>query len=331
VAVLGLLLYVPVYVAYESFYRGLGVAPDEVGLTYTAALSREITWFASSVVVLCVAGGTLAVAAWLAFRPARLWTLLKFPGRPSAPARRVSAIAALLTVTLIIVLVVYQVQSVPKVESGVPAAPQARSFFKARADLVQVAWIDKSPAGVSVPQRMLYLGQSNGVAVFWDARSASSVRIPTGSITIQSFPGVKRYYVKGLNEFGSIWLVDANSQDAFDDAGRPPEDRPPEEEPGRLGGLWYPEEDSPGACSTTWGAAVQKAATDTLDYEVLAIVTDGLVYLFSVPDYRLVNADLVRQGLTYSPDPDAPDSLRRELAGAAKYASTQKMVKPLPC
>jgi hypothetical protein len=330
VAVLGLILYVPTYVAYEYFYTSLGVSPDEIGLGYATALSREITWLASYIVILCSVGALLVAAVWLAVGPARLWGILRLPRRPAAPTRRVSALTAALATAIVLEIVVFQVQSVPTVNSGIPAAPSARSFFKARADLVQVAWIDKSPQAAAVPERMLYLGQSNGVAVFWDPRDEQSVRIPTGSIVIQSFARPRQYEMKQMNDDGTVTLRAAGVETSFDPENPSSEDSEVEIS---LGGVRYPPEGAPARCQAAWTNAVHKVNINTWqDARVLTVFAGDFAYLFSLPNYNLLNADLLRRGLPPSRDTTSlPGPIRGEMVNAAREAASQEKVISQPC
>jgi hypothetical protein len=71
-ALLGLVLYVPTYIAYEYFYGHLGISPDEVGLNYANVLSRETTWLVSSILVVSAALGALVLCLVAAAHPQAL-------------------------------------------------------------------------------------------------------------------------------------------------------------------------------------------------------------------------------------------------------------------
>jgi hypothetical protein len=318
VAALGLVLYVPTYLAYEDFYGALGVAPDEVGLGYATILSREITWlvYASLTIVAFVA--LIVFCAILAFRPAlleRRWPQHTLTA--SGPLRRAAALLAVTALAIALSITGYQLLSVPTISGGSPVRPDSDSFFKARATVAEITWIDKAPPGGTVPNRMLFLGQANGVAVFWDPVSERAVRLPSGSIAVTPISDQLVHFAETREDGRILVNPDDSGQTVF---------------PLKLAGIADPQrDDEPGCSSAAWNTAVWKVVSGRSFVATRMTSTEG-AYLFRLPDYVLINAELLKRGAKASPlGPTPAPSIKDEMARAQSEAATGRLVLPPPC
>lgn len=52
------------------------------------------------------------------------------------------------------------------------------------APLVDVTWTGKAPTGLENPDQLVYLGQADGIATFFDSTRQQTLRVPTGSFVL---------------------------------------------------------------------------------------------------------------------------------------------------
>jgi hypothetical protein len=327
-ALLGLLLYLPTYIAYEYFYGSLGVSPDEVGLNYSTVLSREATWLLSSILILSAALGALYLCYVAAAHPVSVRRTLISAGLPAPSKSAIRYSGLLVGLPLIAVLVqstIYQVNSVPAKDAfdGMPIYADPRSFFKGRADFVEVSWIrDAPPPGI--PRRLLYLGQSAGTAVFWNATEQTPIRIPASSITITSIYAESRYSLDVLDN-GELWLS-------------------PEEDFGDISSwplaVRYPARGERGCSTEKWTEAIQRVSPPSTrvirvpSKSPLGAGPPALDLLYVPPDYRSLSVELVRAGAPLDKRwlRDGMSHMTQvELLEAAQDAHKSGRKLPLPC
>jgi hypothetical protein len=191
--VAGAVLYGVLRLAYVFFYLRVRATPEEVGYGYAQILAAELIGAVELVVFATV---LLFVPALLT---GRLIDLVRHRrGRPAATgAGRVQRLAARCTLVAVAVVLV----GLPIVGwlEGAEAAKgyTVRNVYLAhtiqlpvlavQAVPAQVEWTgDQAGNGVRLGSRrcLLYLGQADSIAVFFDVYSRESLRLPAGAIVV---------------------------------------------------------------------------------------------------------------------------------------------------
>jgi hypothetical protein len=194
-AVGAILLYGYLSVAYDNFYRGLGIDPADVGLSYTGVLARS-----SGFVIVCLAAaGTLAIIP----------TILGF-GRPEERRKnpsRFTALFALIGIILSLLLIdplltagdaardVREGKPVGPIHilgwpiSPVPPVPFSRlPVLAIHADPATVEPGGKRAEAPAVERlqgrKVLYLGQAGGAVVLYDPGDQQAVYVSASSIVL---------------------------------------------------------------------------------------------------------------------------------------------------
>jgi hypothetical protein len=198
--VVGAALYGVLRLAYVFFYLWLRATPDEVGYGYSQVLSDELVGAIELVVLTAVlisaAGLVLSVLLSLARRAAR---------RPKAKVTRTQLVSKARVQKLAVWSFAI---AIPLVLVGLPVlgwleGAQAANGYAVRnvyptglirlpvlavqAVPAQVAWTSPPGSdGLNLSRRecLLYLGQANGFAVFYDVHSQESLRLPSANIAI---------------------------------------------------------------------------------------------------------------------------------------------------
>jgi len=192
----GVALYGLLRLSYLFFYLRLRTTPEEVGYDYSRILAQSIGG-AVELVLICAVAFALITSTFSATRRVlRRMSSLRTTAReiPRHSSRRIvvhSLGAALVFVLLSLpVLASWQGglardgQTVRNVYFvGVPYLP----VLPVQAVPADVTWVD-GDAGKAMPlisrTCLMYLGEANGAAVFYDVRSHESLRLPTSSITV---------------------------------------------------------------------------------------------------------------------------------------------------
>ena len=201
IGTLGLVLYGLLRLAYMFFYVRLRTTPEEVGYDYVRVLSESIAGAVELILFCAVLFALVAVLYYVV----RLLPLIHHPSRrhvlrravsvmPRALGRRV-VLRSLAASTAFVfgslpILAWWQGglaqggQTIRNVYFvGVPYLP----VLAVQAVPADVTWIDKDTEKI-LPFRdrkcLMYLGQANGVSVFYDVQSRESMRIPTSDIVI---------------------------------------------------------------------------------------------------------------------------------------------------
>ena len=177
----------------DWFYARFDVTPDEVGLSQTSILFQTA---ATAIVVLtgsALAGlGISAVATRVARRgnrvpagPPSLRCLIREP--------RVAKWAALVALVILFGYFVWGVasagQSIARIQSGNSASSQIFAHGEIVAWCVDIWWdnprLNKLFGGPPA-RRLVFLGQASGIAVFYDAKTRHTIRVPVSDIVTRS-------------------------------------------------------------------------------------------------------------------------------------------------
>jgi amino acid transporter len=191
-AVGAILLYGYLSIAYDNFYQGLGIDPNDVGFEYTGVLARS----SGFVVVYLTAVGTLAVIP----------TILTF-GRPEERRKnRARFIALLAMIGIILVLLLIDpllsagdaardvregkpVGPIHLITSPVPPFPISRlpvlAIHAGPAMVEPAGKLGEAPAVERLRGRkVLYLGQAGGTVVLYDPEDQEAVYVSASSILL---------------------------------------------------------------------------------------------------------------------------------------------------
>jgi hypothetical protein len=195
----GLLLYGYLSICYDRFYRNLGVDPNDVGLTYAGTLARS-----SGFVIFC-----LVLSVPLPFLVAQ--GLNVWRENPTAKTTRfIIVVIVLIAMVFVFWLARQPWQSagvaVDKVLQGTPVGPVryhvqfghgrlqkirvTLPILAVRADAASVEPAGKPKDFPALQQfhddeKLMYLGQSEGTVVLFDARTKTAIYLPASSIVLQ--------------------------------------------------------------------------------------------------------------------------------------------------
>jgi hypothetical protein len=179
----GLLIYGYLNICYDRFYGSLGVDPNDVGLSYTGTLARS-----SGFVIMClVVFGYFAVG--IPFD--RMWRRRML--RRATPRSNVVfvVVATVFVLTLVFSIPLQLAEDAARaVQAGDPVGPVRLGVpvLAIHADPVTVEPAGKpgdSPAAQRLRGRkLLYLGQSGGTVLLYDALAQSAIYVPATSIVL---------------------------------------------------------------------------------------------------------------------------------------------------
>ncbi len=167
-------IYVLAFESYRAALRPFNVTPSDVGITYT-----DVIW----PVVNGVLFGTLVICGVLTFTAQTLST---------RRWQRLSTVwfAAAVLFVLLAVLAIGEENRYQKTVFGgrsyrPPLASRLQVLAALRAECVRIRWSDATQTKPPLPAGdVLYLGASSGTSVFYSARLAQTLRIPSGSIVV---------------------------------------------------------------------------------------------------------------------------------------------------
>jgi len=198
--VVGAALYGVLRLAYVFFYLWLRATPDEVGYGYSQVLSDELVGAIELVVLIAIlisiAGLAVSVLVSLARRAAKkpiaevTWTQLV--SKAKAQKLAVWSFAIAIPIVLIGLPVLGWLEGAQAangyaVRNVYPAGLIRLPVLAVQAVPAQVAWTSPpGPNGLNLGGRecLLYLGQANGIAVFYDVHSQESLRLPSANIAV---------------------------------------------------------------------------------------------------------------------------------------------------
>jgi hypothetical protein len=198
----GALVYAALYVAAEEVYSPLGVAPNEVGLGYAELLVRSATYTAAAFVV-GLGGFVLGQLSVRALRRLRRRSRRQSTGsslkadasraRDSTDAELALGTAVVLSLVPLVVLITSVIHARGALQDG--RVPQNLLGVSPPWDarMAQVTWTaGRAPQGLSLAQRVLYLGEDNGVTVLYDPCVHHALRVPASTVIVSIQGGQKR-------------------------------------------------------------------------------------------------------------------------------------------
>jgi hypothetical protein len=183
-AILGLIAYVLVRVAYSIFYGPLGVSPDEVGLDYAES------FYDAGVGIFLLAAVAGIVGIFLALVARRF-----FGRRWSETLNKRTWALAFVSVVILAGLanstIIHSAQQLDAVEQGREVKPSPTFYVvppvPIRAEPVAVVWIGSPKLDLNESlDCVMYLGRAEGIAVFYVPSDHKSLRLPSHSIAILS-------------------------------------------------------------------------------------------------------------------------------------------------
>jgi hypothetical protein len=184
----GVLIYGSQRIFYDRFYGSLGVDPSDVGLSYTETLARSTGFVIISLVLLA----TLAMGIPSVERGFR-YTMRQDPSEKMSR----SAVVVLVLGTALFLGVVGVIpwlgaeEAARDVQAGRPVGPirYGLPLIAIHADPVWVEPVGK-PGDSTAAERLrgrhlLYLGQSEGTVLLYDAFFQRAIYMPASSIVLQ--------------------------------------------------------------------------------------------------------------------------------------------------
>lgn len=201
VGVIGAALYGVLRLAYVFFYLRLRASPDEVGYGYSQVLADELIGAIELVLLVAVCLVPLGAITMLSLGLVRNIILkspenrLKIKGADLlVGARKLGlwCIAAAIPLVLVGLPVLGWLEGEAAANGYTVRNVYLTHFITlpvlaVEAVPAKVTWIMNSgsgEAGVGARQCLLYLGQANDVAVFYDVQSAESIRLPVSDVII---------------------------------------------------------------------------------------------------------------------------------------------------
>jgi hypothetical protein len=200
-SLIGLALFVLVRLYYSQFFGTLGIDPDAVGLGYSATLVSAVGLLVA-VAFAAIVYPTLVIVCVLMIvrlvRRAPVRPVVAVVLRPLIPRLRwmLPLISVLVLAALALLLLVKARHYADAVRAGKPVkfGVLAVTSFKVRATPAHLGVIgppQDQPALVSLERRaeqmppLLYLGQADGTAVFYDSRVEAALYVPTAAIVMR--------------------------------------------------------------------------------------------------------------------------------------------------
>jgi hypothetical protein len=196
----GAALYGVLRLAYVFFYLWLRATPDEVGYGYSQVLSGELVGAVELVLLAAIAISAVGLAAVILIR-LRKWAIKKYRFKTvtlgfvaKAEVQRIVVWAFIIAIPLVLV----GLPVVGWLEGQQAAAGYTvRNVYLAGTIRLPVLAVEAVPAMVvwtSTPksdeldisgrQCLLYLGQADGISVFYDVHSQESIRLPSAQIAV---------------------------------------------------------------------------------------------------------------------------------------------------
>jgi hypothetical protein len=190
VGVLGAVAYVVLSVACVWVYAPMGVSPGEVGLDYSALLGRTGTLLAAYALVGLFGFIVHLLVGMVHFRfRATVWQLAVISWRDGR--RQMTSLIGGAMIAVCVGLVAGAVNDASRMKTGMTTISYFGVTPPWRAVVAHVSWARKPAEGApSLPSCLLYLGQSEGTSVFYDAVAphGRSLRLPTSMLLLEIFP-----------------------------------------------------------------------------------------------------------------------------------------------
>ncbi|WP_229068789.1 hypothetical protein [Actinoplanes sp. DH11] len=312
VALAGLLLFVPIQLGYNAFYGSFGLEPEDIGVGYAKALTLQLPW------LLPAAAGLVAVIAVLAVcgvilvrRPGPAWLVNRYAVAPSAPMRRAAAVLAVAILTLAGMYAARQVSGARPENLAVPVAPGSSTFLRIRTSVVEVQWTADGPTP-EIPDRMLRLGASDGMTVFWHPGGRQLLRLPTDSVAVTTLSS-------GAGVVGELPMAPNRLRILPDGYVFPPVlqlEGLAQESPAVQACASHVAKKRLGSLFATDLSGQRFSRTDAVT--VVQGPTNRMYVLYG-PDYRNLNAELLAAGFPAEPRTWYPtDKIKKEMQSATK-------------
>jgi hypothetical protein len=186
--VLGVITYGFLRLAYGSFYRPLGVTPEEVGLGFNEVLTRSILFmvlvvgFAAVALIIFVAGSVVWRRAFHRTHAPR-----------SLPRRTIHLV---FIVALVVAALSFEFALVGAARESAEAVKEGRSvgpvrllwlpLLRFQAEPADVSWLGQSQPPTALAERTCihFLGAANGTLVLYDTRADQVLRLPQDQILV---------------------------------------------------------------------------------------------------------------------------------------------------
>lgn len=198
--VIGAALYGVLRLAYVFFYLWVRATPDEVGYGYSQVLSDELIGAIELVVLIAVmifiAAVVTSTLVPLARRAAGRRKSAARAGHPvsKAKAQKIAVWSLAIAVPIVLTglpvlgwLEGAQAASGYAVRNVYLAGTIRLPVLAVQAVPAEVSWIStEGPDALNISQRqcLLYLGQANGISVFYDVHSQESLQLPSDDIVV---------------------------------------------------------------------------------------------------------------------------------------------------
>jgi hypothetical protein len=191
-----LILYFLIWSAVDAFYIPFGIQPEEAGASQALLISRGTTWVISRIAS-WVLPLVLVLALLLMIRPVgRLYPHLAKHLLPPGSRQRRTALLLVLLVVLAIGWILYVVLTdigfncynlVSKSGASVARKDTFCSelyTLGVRVSDVHAVWLSKLPEGYHQGDRLVFLGQSDGMTTLYDITSQVLLRVPEGTVEL---------------------------------------------------------------------------------------------------------------------------------------------------
>ncbi|SRR6266536_362765 len=191
-----LILYFFSWSAVDAFYISFGIQPEEAGDSQVLLISRMTTWVISTIafwVLLLV----LVVALLLMIRPVgRLYPYLAQHLLPSGSRQRRTALLLVLLVVLAIGWFLYTQLTSIGYDCAILVSNRGATVARNKTTCsalytlgvhvsdVHAVWLSKLPEGYHQGDRLVFLGQSDGITTLYDITSQVLLRIPEGTVEL---------------------------------------------------------------------------------------------------------------------------------------------------
>ena len=191
-----LILYFFSWSAVDAFYIPFGIQPEEAGDSQALLIGRMTTWVISTIafwVLLLV----LVVALLLMIQPVgRLYPYLAQHLLPPGSRQRRTALLLVLLVVLAIGWFLYAELTSIGSDCAILVSKRGATVARQKTTCSQLytlgvhisdvhaVWLSKLPEGYHQGDRLVFLGQSDGITTLYDITSQVLLRIPEGTVEL---------------------------------------------------------------------------------------------------------------------------------------------------
>jgi hypothetical protein len=198
--VFGALLYGFLTIAYGAFYNELGINPEDIGLTYVTTFTRSAGLVAILLLSIAIIGAAFIARKQFIARSQSVFLDIGpiYPftetGQFTVALRRVASLVIAIVATVLLIFMLrlpaQATNLAMHVKQDRPVAPirlLGLTMLAVRAERAHVTWINDPPKQPMqlIGYPVLYLGQADGNAVFWDPRGRRTVVVPVSNLLIE--------------------------------------------------------------------------------------------------------------------------------------------------